>query len=130
MDNTNQGNPIGSPPKAKKSKLNEEEQQEEEVEEEQPKKIHDLDYDCFEQMYKWLSMKDLLNIRLTSKTLKNQADTYIEATYQKNFTFGYGRITIYDSNDIDRVCRLEPKLTDQIKMITHWFEATTHQRQI
>lgn len=42
-----------------------------------------VNYDCFEVIFQWLTLKDLLRIRFTSKELKLHADTYIEAKYPK-----------------------------------------------
>lgn len=109
MDNTNQENSNGSPPKKVKLFSGGEEDEE---------KVFTLGYDCFEQAFKWLGLKDLLNVRLTSKKFKGHADTYIEATYKKKFTLGYAKITIYDATNIYDVCRSAQDLTQQIKGIT------------
>lgn len=80
-----------------------------------------LNYDCFEQMFMWLSLKDLLKIRLTCKKLKEYADIYIRATYPK-FTFGYGRVTINDYTLV-KLQHLEPhlvKLIKEIRLSTVW----------
>lgn len=121
MDNTNQEVSNGSPPK--KAKLNGGEEDDE--------KVFTLNYNCFEKVFKWLGLKDLLNVRLTSKQSKDHADTYIGATYKKKFTLGYPKITIYDATDIYDVCRSSPDSANQSNHI-HWhrFTASIHGRQI
>lgn len=51
-----------------------------------------LNYDCFEQIFKWLSLKDLLQIRLTCKHLNEHSDIYIQVTYPE-FALGYGSLS-------------------------------------
>lgn len=77
--------------------------------------IHQLGFDCFEQMFKWLSLKNLLKLRLTCKPFKEHADKYIRSNYPK-FKFGYGKVEI-DNYNIQEIQRLDPEVTKLIKKI-------------
>lgn len=102
---------------AKKSKLNTDEMMIPAVtsNEQSMSHIFGLFYDCFERIFKWLSLKDLLNVRLTCKQLKEHADKYIQSNYPK-FTFGYGKVII--DGDIEYFHSLDPECTKLIKKVT------------
>lgn len=78
--------------------------------------ILQLNFYCFEQVFEWLTLKDLLNLRLTCKQLKEHADECIRPNYP-NFTFGYGRVDINVRN-VKQFHQLDPELAKLIKKIT------------
>lgn len=79
--------------------------------------ILELNYDHFEAMFQWITLKDLLRIRLTSKQFKLHADTYIRAKYPK-FNLDYARVVIYETSCIDRILNMSPDFIKTIKKIT------------
>lgn len=79
--------------------------------------IHRLNYDCFEQIFKWLSLKDLLYIRLTCKQLNEHSVIYIRAKYPE-FTLGYGNATIFNGLQLKKLKHREPHFAKSIKKIT------------
>lgn len=87
--------------------------------------ILQLNFDCFELMFKRHSLNDLLNIRLTCKQLKEYADIHIRRKYPI-FTFVYGRVSITRNptktvgfhQDLNQIKCLEPQLAKLIKKLT------------
>lgn len=79
--------------------------------------IFEINYDHFEMMFGWLTLKDLLRIRLTSRQFKMHADVYIRAKYPK-FTLDHARVIIYESSCINRILNTSRDFINTIGKIT------------
>lgn len=71
--------------------------------------IVDLDIDCLEELFEWLSLCDLRALRATCKRMKIAVNYYVRLTYPK----GFGKLEICDSDaenlqnfDIPHFCQL------------------------
>lgn len=78
--------------------------------------IFKMDIDCFEELFEWLSLEELLVLRQTSKRFKQLADYYIRE-YYPGFKFSYGNVMIYNISDLSDFCDLDPENTNLIKQV-------------
>lgn len=53
-----------------------------------PSKLFKLNHDCFEHVFEWLSLNELLVNRLTCKQLKQMIDLYLKLNYPKVINYG------------------------------------------
>lgn len=83
--------------------------------------IFKLDIDCFEELFEWLSLKDLLVLRQLCKRFKRLADYYIKLFYPA-FKLGHGRVNIGSYSNIDYYRCLDPNLAKLIKNISFWVD--------
>lgn len=60
-------------------------------------RIFKLDLGCFGELFEWLSFKDLLVLRQTSKQFKRKADYYINE-YYPGVKLGYGKVIVSHDN--------------------------------
>lgn len=78
--------------------------------------IFKLDIDCFEELFEWLSLKDLLVLRKTSKRFKRLVDYFIKE-YCPGFKLGHGKVAINNSINLNYFRHLDPDLAKLIKKI-------------
>lgn len=80
---------------------------------EPPPKLFKLNHDCFESVFEWLSLKDLLVIRRTCKQLKNMFDLYVKLNYPQAV-----RVNIYTNRRLAELSELKLDYFHWIKHLT------------
>lgn len=60
-------------------------------------KLFKLNIDCFEELFEWLSLKDLLELRQTCKKLRKLVHYFLKEFYP-SFKIGYGKVMLFDNN--------------------------------
>lgn len=80
--------------------------------------IFNLNIDCFEELFEWLTIADLLTLRLTSRHMKHVVDYFIKKNYP-TIRIGYKKIEIF-SEDFIEINRLDPITIKAIKEIFFW----------
>lgn len=86
--------------------------------EEAPPQIFKLDIDCFEEIFDWLSLKDLLVLRRTCKRFKRLVNYYIKFFYPA-FKLGRGKMKLH-RHSIDQLRRVDAISAKSVNQITLW----------
>lgn len=73
--------------------------------------ILNLNFDCFEKLFEWLSLEDLKSLRLTCKRMKKDADDYITSKYP----LALRKINVFDESAY--FCYLRPIQTESFGLI-------------
>lgn len=79
-------------------------------------KILKLNIDCFEELFEWLALADLLRLRQTCKKFKKIVDFFIREYYPA-IKFGYAKLCL-PSNNLDKFGNFDSISTKMIKKIT------------
>lgn len=74
--------------------------------------VFKLNVDCFEDLFEWFSLAELLVLRQTCKRMKQVVDYYIKLNYPMAFTF-----LIRDSSSLNRLQSFDPNLFTWTKRI-------------
>lgn len=82
-----------------------------------------LDADCLEELFEWLSLKDLLALRRTCKRLKKVVDYHILTNYPAS-GFAYKKVYI-SCHSVNKFSQLDACLVQRIKEVNVMFNDMT-----
>lgn len=71
--------------------------------------------DCFEHLFEWLSLRDLLTIRRTCKRMKSVVDSYIKTNYPQLL-----RLNIFNRQKLLEFCQTRLNYFEWIKHLSIW----------
>lgn len=75
-----------------------------------------LDVDCFEELFEWLPLADLLALRETCKRLQQIVDYFIRTNYPV-VKFGFGRIKLYNIRNLNYFLQMDHVKVKMIKEV-------------
>lgn len=90
--------------------------------------ILELDVDCCEELFEWLSLADLKQLRKTCKRLKVIVDYHIQSTYPK----GFGSLQLFDITEPEYLRGFDVNITKLYKHITidYYFSVPDHKYKL